>query len=177
MQFESIADIYCVNDKIRDKLVATLAPLTEEQTTSLPEGEKWTIAQIVEHISMVSGGIHRICAKLLSKAEAAGNLSDGTIDLSVLAAKSADSLERKLEAPEFVHPTGEKSVANSLETLNEIRSGLLGLQPLFEKYDGNSARFPHPYFGDLSALEWLALAGGHESRHTRQIRNILTKIG
>lgn len=175
MQFQTIGEIYETNDRVHAKLRATVESLTEDQLNALPEGEKWSVLQIVEHISMVAGGVHRICAKLISKAEAAGSLSDGTIDMSTLAAKSGDAAERKLEAPEFVHPSGEKTVAESLGVLDEVREGLRQLQPLYEKYDGNAHKFPHPYFGDLNAIEWLVLAGGHEARHIRQIHRILEK--
>ena len=56
---------------------------------------------------------------------------------------------------------------NSRERLNELR-------PLFEEFDGDTAKFPHPYFGDLSAVEWLVLLGGHEERHLKQIQ---TNVG
>lgn len=176
MEYQSITEIYDSNQKIRGKLVATIGPLTEEQANALPEGEKWTIAEIAEHVAMVTGGIQQICSKLLSKAEAAGHLSDGAIDMSRLAAGFVQATETKLQAPERVHPTGEKSIADSLKALDAAGAAMRELQPMFEKYDGNIAKFPHPYFGDLSALEWLALAGGHEARHTRQIRNLLAKI-
>ena len=37
-------------------------------------------------------------------------------------------------------------------------------------------KFPHPFFGELSATEWLVLLGGHEARHTAQIERILSGI-
>ncbi len=177
MQFQTISDIYEINDRVRAKLRSTVESLTDEQLNALPDGEKWSVGQVVEHVSMVAGGLQRICAKLIAKAEAAGSLSDGKIDMSTLAARSGDADAQKLEAPEFVHPTGGKTVAESLGLLDEVSIGLRQLQPLYEKYDGNANKFPHPYFGDLNANEWLILAGGHEARHMRQIQRILEKIG
>ena len=43
------------------------------------------------------------------------------------------------------------------------------LKPLFEKYDASEPKFPHPYLGDMTAVEWLAMYGAHERRHLRQI--------
>jgi len=48
---------------------------------------------------------------------------------------------------------------------------------LFETNDGNQNKFPHPYFGDLSAIEWLVLIGGHEVRHLRQIKGMIANAG
>ncbi len=177
MQYQSIAEIYEANDRIRAKLKATLAGLNEEQAAVVPEGEKWSIAQIAEHVSMVGGGMFRICSKLLSKAEASGQLADGKIDLSAFAGKAREIAEVKLEAPEMVQPTGGKSISESLTALDETDKGFIGLRPMFEKYDASTAKFPHPYFGDMTAVEWLAIYGAHEGRHLAQIRRIIEKIG
>lgn len=178
MTLQKIADIYAANDRVRDKFKRTLADLTESQLSALPEGEKWTISQIVEHVSMVENGIMRICAKLLEKAKADGLLSDGAVKFSdAFGTRSAEIATMKLEAPEFVHPTGERSVTDSLASMDETLRGLAELRSLFEEFDGGAHKFPHPFFGDLSAVEWLALCGGHEARHLKQITNLAEKIG
>ncbi len=145
----------------------------------MPDGEKWTISQIVEHVSMVENGIMRICAKLSGKSKGrwpafrrhAVKFSDA------FGTRSAEIATMKLEAPEFVHPTGERSVTDSLASMDETMRGLVELRPLFEEFDGDAHKFPHPFFGDLSAVEWLALCGGHEARHLKQITNLAEKIG
>jgi hypothetical protein len=35
--------------------------------------------------------------------------------------------------------------------------------------------FPHPFFGELSAIEWLCLIGGHEQRHLKQIKRVMAE--
>jgi hypothetical protein len=171
MNYQTIDEIYEANDRIRASLKEALATLTEQQVAARPEDEKWSIAEIVEHVSMVGNSLYRICAKLLSKAEASGQLSAGSADLSAFALVVERIADVKLEAPEFVHPTGTKSVAESIAELDEIQTAVRGLKPLFEKYDSGS--FPHPYFGELTAVEWLALVGVHEGRHLRQIKGII----
>ena len=178
MSDQTIADIYAANDRIREKFKGTLAGLTESQLSTLPDDEKWTISQIVEHVSMVENGIMRICAKLLEKAKAEGQLSDGKVKFSdAFGARSAEIATMKLEAPEFVHPKNERSVVDSLASMDETMNGLVELRPLFEEFDGDTHKFPHPFFGDLSAVEWLALCGGHKARHLKQINNLAEKIG
>ena len=60
--------------------------------------------------------------------------------------------------------------------MEENRLRLREIQPLFEAYDGDTVKFPHPFLGELSAIEWLVMKGGHEARHTRQIERILEKL-
>lgn len=178
MSQQTIADIYASNESIREKFKGTIAGLTESQLSTLPDGEKWTVTQIVEHVSMVEHGMSRICSKLLSSAKADGDLSDGGVEMSVVfTEKSAAIGAVKLEAPEMVHPSHGKTIAESLAAMEETRDKLNELRPLFEEYDCNTRKFPHPFFGDLSAGEWLLLLGGHEARHLKQIRNLVEKIG
>jgi uncharacterized damage-inducible protein DinB len=177
MEMKTIADIYRINAAIREKTLRTLAGISEPQAKALPEGEKWNIAEIVEHVSMVDEGMTRICAKLLAKAEAAAQLSNGEVNISAsFTEKTTEAFNMKLTAPEFVQPTGEVSIKESISKLNENDAVLSGLRVKFETFDSTAHTFPHPYFGDLSAQEWLALRGGHEARHRRQIIKLLDRI-
>ena len=177
MNYETIEQIYDANKKIRGRLKELLAGLSETQITTLPEDEKWTVAQIVEHISMVDEGSMKICAKLLKKAEAAGRISDGKVSISDnFLQKGKEIAGMKVNAPEFVQPTGAKSIAESLAKLDQNSEQLEQLRGLFESVDGTDLKFPHPFFGDISAQEWLSLKGGHEMRHIKQIENLLARI-
>jgi len=178
MNNPTIADIYAGNEKIHEKLKATLESLTEEQASSLPDGEKWTISQIVEHLSIVDEGMSKICSKLLSKAQSDGKISDGTVKISPgFVEKGAEIAVMKLEAPERVHPSADASIAESISEMDENRKRLDQIRQLFETYDCNEGKFLHPFLGDISAVEWLTLVGRHKARHLRQIENLLEKIG
>lgn len=177
MKYETIDEIYAGNEKARVRLKEVVATLPDETATALPEGEKWTVAQIVEHISMVDEGAMRICARLLRKAQEAGQAHDGKVVISDnFMQKGAEIAAIKIQAPDIVQPTGTKSIADSLAKLDEISVKLESMRDLFKSVDGTELKFPHPFFGDISAHEWLTLKGGHERRHTKQIENVLAKI-
>lgn len=176
MEYRSIADIYDANASIHEKFSYVVTALTDEQANATPEDEKWSVAQIVEHVSMVEGSVCRICAKLLSSAEAAGQPNGGWTDMSGFMEKAESIGGVKLEAPEIVQPKAGRSIAESLDVMAENGRVLETLREKFENFDGDSHKFPHPYFGDLSAKEWLALAGGHKIRHLRQIKRVLEKV-
>lgn len=174
MNYQTIADVYAANDKIREQLKETVGNLTDEQANAVPEDGKWTLAHLVEHISIVEDGMTRICAKLLNEAKEAGKTADGTVKMSGdFLQKAAGAREQKLEAPDRVHPTGNQTIAESLAKMEESRNRLNELRPLFETVECSDRKFPHPAFGELTAHEWLALVGGHELRHTAQIKRIL----
>jgi hypothetical protein len=170
MQIENIEDAYTANAYIKGKLTATVEKLSDEQASRSSDAAVWSAQHLVEHIAIVDEGILRICDKLLSKAEADGLTGDGSCKLSnEFKTKTAQAADEKLTAPEFVHPTGSPTIAESLAKLNENDQNFQALKERFEKFDGSTHKFPHPLFGDISAHEWLVLRGGHAARHIRQI--------
>ena len=177
MHYKTIDEIYEGNSKIREQLKNLLAEVKAENLSALRDGEKWTVAQIVEHIAMVDEGTVRICAKLLRKAKDAGRTGDGKVTISDQFLKKGSELsDVKVEAPAFVRPTGEQTLADSLARLDATETQAAKLRELFRTVDSSEFKFPHPFFGDISAQEWLLLKGSHEMRHIRQIEELLARI-
>lgn len=174
MQFDSIADVYAANDHVRNSFRNILADISDNEAAASEKDSSWTIAEIAEHVALVNGGMAKICSRLLSKAQADGLTANGEITLSdAFMNKSAEIAGIKVEAPEMVHPSGSRTVADSLAIIDEVAGSLDELRPLFESVDSVTHKFPHPFFGDLSASEWLVLLGGHQARHAAQIQRIL----
>jgi len=176
MSNQTIADIYTANDNIHARLKETIGKLNDEQLAFLPDGEKWTIEHIVEHIAIVKDGMSKISAKLLTQAQGAGKQSNGEAVLTEnFATKAAEARQLKFEAPDRVRPTGNLTINESLAKMEESNQALEKLRPLFETVECSDYKFPHPFMGELSAHEWLALVGGHEARHLAQIEKILAQ--
>ena len=176
MNNQTVSDIYAANERISEKLKAVISNLTDEQADFLPEGEKWTIANLVEHIAMVEEGITKISAKLLEQAQAAGVESNGFAKLSEnFTQKALEAQAQKFEAPDRVRPTGKQTITESLAKMEENNKRLEEIRPLFESVECSDFKFPHPFMGELSAHEWLALIGGHKARHLKQLENLLEK--
>jgi uncharacterized damage-inducible protein DinB len=176
MNYTSINDIFDANDRAHERLVETLADVSDEQSRRQIEGEKWTVAEIAEHIAVVHEGMCKICGKLMSKAQEAGLPSDDNVSISSeFRERTAGAADVRLEAPERVRPTGTATIAESLARMDANRERFDEVRPLFLEFSGSADRFPHPYFGDMTAIDWLVLMGAHEARHTRQIAKLLEK--
>ena len=177
MNYQNISDMYAAEEKVRQNLKALVEGLPDDVTGALPEGEKWSLAQIVEHISLVDEGSGKICSRLLSKSQADGKPSDGTARISTgFIEKATASADAKLEAPDIVQPRTGRSISESLAAMDGNREIFGGLQPLFEGVDDTGNKFPHPYFGEMTATEWFAVKIAHEARHTRQIAALIDRI-
>lgn len=174
MDYKTIGDVYEANDKIHDRFVGAIHDLTEEQASLPTENGKWTVQLLVEHVAIVHHGMTGISAKLLSKAEAEGKTSDGSVCPSGSFLQAiANAGEQKFEAPDIVAPTGQKTIAEALAALEASRENLNALRPKFESIDGADVFFPHPVFGPMNAHDWLILVGGHTARHSLQLLKIL----
>jgi hypothetical protein len=177
MKYDSIADIYSTNERIHEKFRALVNTLTPDEASTLADGEKWTPEQLVEHVSMVTGGVTQICSRLLEKAKLRGGRSDGRFAFSPgLAEQLATSATSKLEAPDIVKPSGSVPIDESLQRLEGASDAFSSLRLDLEVTDLSADTFPHPYFGPMNAAEWLILSGLHEGRHTRQLESLLAKI-
>jgi DinB superfamily len=178
MKYETIGEIYTKNAEIRELLKLKVLGLTAEQANLRMVNSGWTIAEIVEHIAIVEKGMASICASLLRKSaeenipnDGNANISDSFIEKTVLL---GDRKNRKVEAPERVLPSGTLSIAESFAKMSENDAIIREIRSGLESINTEKVKFPHPFFGDLSATEWLALIGGHEFRHIDQIEEILS---
>jgi hypothetical protein len=177
MNTQTVADAFAANDKIAQKFESYVTSLGKEQADRQLDGERWTVAQIVEHVAHVEDAAARICSKLLEKAVAVGTPGDGSIEITPnFFAKGDEIAAVKVEAPERVHPVQGRTIDESLAMMAETRQRFEEMRPRFENYDCREHKFPHPFFGDISAAEWLVLSGGHKARHLKQIQRLVDKM-
>lgn len=170
MRYESIADIYAANERSREKLLAVLSDLRDDEAEKTTDDELWSAAYIAEHVAIVSNGMAGICSKLIEKAKANGAASsEGIAITDNFYAHIAKMATMKAEAPDRVKPTGSLSIEESTIRLADANAVFQSLREGFEQLDLSEPTFPHPYFGDLTATEWFALSGLHERRHTEQL--------
>lgn len=190
MIYQSISDIYADNETVRRRITARIETLSEAQQTFRATEGAWTVAEIIEHLSITEQNMVRLIGMLLNKAESASAASssaptgdDAAVPNAATATRifkpfSLDALietikDKKLNAPEQVRPRGEMSLADALANLQRTRVAIESLRPRLEAADLEAATYPHPAFGDLNISQWLAFIGHHEARHLRQIERLL----
>lgn len=145
--------------------------MSEGQQAFSPASDRWSVAQLCEHLSIVEGNVVTLLDKLLDKAEksGAGEATPGSFAPVSIEEFVERSRVVKYEAPERIRPTGVLSVADALARLSESRAALHALRPRIERADGPAIRFPHPTWGSLDLYQWLLFVGAHEDRHLAQI--------
>jgi len=194
--YQSIADIYAANDTVRRRLTARVENLSEAQQNFRPAEGAWSIAEIMDHLSIIERNMVQLIGMLLKKSDGAaaainagdaGGAGDGDAQTAAAVAPpfqpfSLDSFvdqirDVKLTAPERVRPGGNVTLADALAALGRTRAEIEAMRPRLERADLGAATYPHPAFGELNTAQWLAFISEHEARHLRQIENLMAAPG
>ncbi|HQZ82415.1 MAG TPA: DinB family protein [Pyrinomonadaceae bacterium] len=174
MEYGSIAEILSESDAVRDATQEFVSGISVEESEQLADGEKWTLRHLFEHVSLVDASLLKLIAMLAAKSErsdaAANTVSDDFTEML------SGVYSKKLEAPDRVQPTGEIPVDKSLLSMEESRRDLAAMGEQLEGTNLMGLKYPHPYFGEMTAPEWMVLRNKHEVRHLDQARVILEKI-
>jgi uncharacterized damage-inducible protein DinB len=170
MIFNSVAEIYDDIDGTRAALLRAVENLSADEQTFRPAPERWSVADVVEHLSIVGGNVARLVGSLLRKAEESGRgRASGAAFAPVSVADFVEQFRaQKLNAPEGVRPAG-LPLSDSLSRLRDSRAALHELRPRVENADCTALRFPHPVWGPINLYQWLLFVGAHEARHLAQI--------
>jgi hypothetical protein len=171
MDFNSVSEIFDHIDATRERLLRSVEGLSEGQQGFRPAPDRWSAAQLCEHLAIVEGNVVRLLGKLLDKGEESGATRDGAhtfapVSIGEFVERSRDV---KYEAPERIRPGDAPVLADSLARLRDSRAALHALRPRVERADGRALNFPHPAWGPLDLYQWLLFVGAHESRHLAQI--------
>ena len=155
----------------RDVLVEAVAGLSPLQWSFRPTYESWSIAEILEHLVLIEGGVHTIIGNMSNapEAESAGK----EVEMDEIILNEVPKRTTKVKAPEPVCPEGRWSGDEALQCFitNRDRTMQLLGAPLLR----GRVR-PHPLFGPWDGYQWLLATGSHTARHIDQIREIKADV-
>ncbi len=179
LTYTSVTEIFDAIDKTRAGLSAALESASIEHESLRDSPERWSVAEIAEHLAIIEERVGQLTALTLAKAESegapraaeAGRIA--TIDLRAAAERAS---REKYQAPEMALPKGGVSIADALARLRASRAALHELRPRIEALDLSEYKYPHPAFGPLNLYQWLAFVGLHEERHRRQIEGLKNSL-
>jgi hypothetical protein len=163
-------------DRARAELFAAVDAIPEPLREARPTMEKWSAAEILEHLARVERGIAKLVALKVGELQANPNASRESDQMvPINAEKFAGIVDRargRLEAPERTQPQGELSAESARRALIETRGILLDQLHAADGLALSSVVHPHPFFGPLDLYEWVYFVGGHELRHAAQVREL-----
>jgi len=172
MIYHTIADIMATNEQAQARFISAVSNLTEAQANFRPDENQWTIAEIVEHVSIVNDGFLRLTHKLLKEAESASRPPKADLNLGHTSLDENGRQRGPFQAPERVHPKGGVSVEDSLAKMRVTLTGFAEIRSRLEAVDLSEQMFPHPALGPFNTYQWMVLLGEHENRHRGQIERL-----
>lgn len=137
-----------------------------------PEPGRWSVAQVVDHVSRVEGVIAHLVGARIAEGRAQG-VARETETGSVIPADDVARLtnrEIRFNAPEVAHPAPDARYEDACAALDAAHRQV---RQIFADAVGlalGTIELPHPALGPLNLYQWGVAVGGHEARHALQIR-------
>jgi uncharacterized damage-inducible protein DinB len=162
----------------RRELLQSIAGVPNDILRKRASTDGWSVAEILEHLRMVEGGVARLITKRAGQARADGLGEEKSTD-SVLASldEYGPELNRTLlKAPVHVQPRPDVDVSEALDGLRSSRDALRAAVVSADGLALAEIKHDHPILGELDLYQWLIFIGQHEVRHRKQIERTLKSI-
>jgi hypothetical protein len=156
------------------RAVDTVPP---ERRGERPAPDRWSVAEVLEHLAMVENSVLKACARQLATARESGlpQESDVSPVRPLLPPEEVAKRDRALPAPERLRPKGMEAAAAWTE-IETVRARLIEFMHASDGLALGQVSFPHPALGSLNLYQWLLFAAGHHARHAAQIREIARQL-
>ncbi len=172
-----IAELMGALNESRSELHACISAMSEQQRSAPPVGNVWSVAQNLEHLSLIEAGIGRLISSLMKQALATGaHETETSTVLSSVGIRNSERLSQPLPAPDAMLPKEGITVDEALARLSVSRARLLTVLPSASGLPLATVNAPHPFLGELNGYQWILLIAEHERRHTRQIEDIASRF-
>jgi hypothetical protein len=159
----------------RQKFLDSIAGLSDAQWTYKAGTDRWSIAEVAEHIAISESTILQLIRDKIMSAPPAPTDAERVSDEKVIAGVT-DRSER-FQAPEFLRPTNRWSTRDALvKDFLAAREATVNYVKTTDD-DMRAHAAPHPVLKTLDAYQWLLLLSAHTARHTAQIEEVKTSAG
>ncbi len=155
----------------RGNFLKSIAGLSQKQWAFKPAPDRWSVAEVAEHItvaeSTIFAGVQRALQSPADPAKRELVKGKDQLILQRLADRS-----HKAQAPEILRPTGRWATeADLIKAFEAARA--TSIQYIRTTNDDlRDHFFDHPVFGTLDAYQWLLFLSAHSARHTAQIEEV-----
>jgi DinB superfamily len=154
----------------RQAFLDSIAGLSEAQWTFRASPDRWSIAEVAEHIAISESTILQIVQDQILKKQAIVRNPNPIPDEKLL----AWLLDRtsKFQAPEMLKPTNRWATRDALakDFVAARDTTMAYVKTTTDDLHGHGG--PHPVFKMLDGYQWVLLLSGHAARHTAQIEEV-----
>ena len=157
----------------RQALREAVDAVPETHRQERPAPDRWSVADVLEHLALVETRFKTVLGDRLNDARGQGLAPEretspitGTFDQSGILDRSS-----KHNAPDVVVPQGS-DWQTAWSRLEDVRRSFLDVYLSGDGLSLGEVVHVHPRLGAMNLYQWALWLGGHEARHTEQIREI-----
>jgi hypothetical protein len=153
----------------RKQVLDAVDGLTEAQWKFKQADDRWSVAQVLEHIVVTErallGMVQKTASGPASPVPEASKVKDEDI------MKMISSREKKVQAPEQLRPTGSLGTgASEIEQFKQARDATINyVRTTSDDLRAHSGKSP---LGQVDCVQWLLYIGAHSERHLAQILEV-----
>jgi hypothetical protein len=156
-------------NETRTGVIEAVKGLSDAQFNFKPAPDRWSVAEVLEHIAVTEDLITTGIRAKLEKAPAPPADRDAKRVDAMILSKMPDR-STKAQAPPPIVPNGRWTPAAALDHFLASRQQTIEWLKADTDLRGHLA--PHPAFGPLDGYEWILAIAGHSERHTKQILEV-----
>ena len=157
-------------EQTRKAFLDATSDLSDAQWTFRADPDRWSIAEVAEHIAISETTILQLVTEKMLKAPPLP-AQPNTVSEEKLLAWLLDRTA-KFQAPEMLKPSHRWATRDALtkDFLAARENTMTYARTTTDDLHGHGA--PHPVFKMLDGYQWLLLLSGHSARHVAQIEEV-----
>jgi hypothetical protein len=155
-----------------DAFLKSISGLSEKQWRFKPAPDRWSVAEVSEHIAIAESLIFGVVQKqvMMSPIDPAKRAEVAGKD-EIILTKVPDR-SHKVQAPEFLKPTNRFATREeNIKAFEDARKATMDYVRTTQD-DLRDHFGPHPALGTLDGYQWILLISAHSERHTKQIEEV-----
>jgi DinB superfamily len=160
-----------------DAFLQSISGLSEKQWRFKPAPDRWSIAEVSEHIvvaeSMIFGMVEQRIMSGPATPEKRAEVKVTDVQILTL----VPDRTKKVQAPEMLKPTGR--FATREETVKAFEQARKATMDYVQTTNDDLRDHfgPHPMLGTMDAYQWILFISAHSDRHTKQIEEVKADPG
>ena len=173
-----VAEVIKYLDDTRSVLREAVELVPPESRDIQSSPDRWSVAQVLHHLGSIEARVGIGVTRWVAGARAGGLGPEvetssvlRTVDLPAI----GDRTTRHTAPEGFIPPTdvdAESAWASLERSRKTLRAGFIAGDGLAL----SEVIQPHPVLGPINMYQWVLFVGGHEARHTAQVREIAAEL-
>jgi hypothetical protein len=159
-------------ESTRDRFLAATAGLSDAQWRWKASPERWSAAEVAEHVAVAEADIRGRIEPGFAGPEASAEERKKTAGKDEIILHAVPDRSHKVSAPDRLRPTGRFATrADAVKAFEEARAKnieLLRSSPI----DLRAHVFPHPVLGPVDGMQMMLFIAAHSARHTEQLEEV-----